>query len=94
YVDYLKSSEVTSAQEIEPGSGAIIKAMGIPVAVSKSESGKLKACAGICPHLGAVMRWNEAEKSWDCPAHGSRFTAEGKILCGPAHSNLREVSVP
>ncbi|MGX5682296.1 FAD-dependent oxidoreductase [Schumannella luteola] len=43
----------------------------------------------VCPHLGAVVRWNDAERSWDCPAHGSRFTADGELLEGPARRGLR-----
>lgn len=42
----------------------------------------------VCPHLGAVVSWNDAELSWDCPAHGSRFTAEGRLLEGPAVCGL------
>ncbi|MBV8881042.1 MAG: Rieske 2Fe-2S domain-containing protein, partial [Planctomycetaceae bacterium] len=47
-----------------------------------------------CPHLGAVLTWNDTEKTWDCPAHGSRFSAEGKVLNGPANSDLERVRVP
>ncbi|MDO7882609.1 FAD-dependent oxidoreductase [Salinibacterium soli] len=45
----------------------------------------------VCPHLGAVVRWNGAERSWDCPAHGSRFSADGALLEGPARRGLRSV---
>ena len=43
-----------------------------------------------CPHLGCALRWNPAEHTWDCPCHGSRFTASGKLLDGPAQHSLRE----
>jgi nitrite reductase/ring-hydroxylating ferredoxin subunit len=42
----------------------------------------------VCPHLGCYVHWNEAEKSWDCPCHGSRFNPLGKLLNGPAISDL------
>jgi glycine/D-amino acid oxidase-like deaminating enzyme/nitrite reductase/ring-hydroxylating ferredoxin subunit len=42
-----------------------------------------------CPHLGAILRWNDAEKTWDCPAHGSRFDCQGTMINGPACSNLK-----
>ena len=43
-----------------------------------------------CPHMGCALKWNEEEQSWDCPCHGSRFTAEGKLLDGPATGNLKQ----
>ncbi|MDQ4503507.1 FAD-dependent oxidoreductase [Sinomonas sp. ASV322] len=45
--------------------------------------------SGVCTHLGGALRWNEAEKSWDCPLHGSRFAADGTLLEGPATRSLR-----
>uniref|UniRef100_UPI0030F46517 Rieske 2Fe-2S domain-containing protein n=1 Tax=Arthrobacter sp. Hiyo1 TaxID=1588020 RepID=UPI0030F46517 len=41
-----------------------------------------------CAHLGGILHWNDAEKSWDCPLHGSRYSAAGKLLEGPATHNL------
>ena len=41
-----------------------------------------------CPHLGCDLKWNSAERSWDCPCHGSRFTEEGKLLDGPANGDI------
>ena len=43
-----------------------------------------------CPHMGCALKWNEEEKSWDCPCHGSRFTAEGELLDGPATGNMKK----
>lgn len=48
----------------------------------------------VCPHLGAVVRWNNAERSWDCPAHGSRFSPDGQLLEGPAKRGLSHSSTP
>jgi len=44
-----------------------------------------------CTHLGCTVRWNEAETTWDCPCHGSRFGHDGTVLQGPAVHDLRRI---
>ena len=61
---------------------------GVPVAVSTVD-GKTCAVSAICTHMGGVLRFNDLEKSWDCPLHGSRFAADGSVLEGPATQNLK-----
>jgi Rieske Fe-S protein len=50
--------------------------------------GRTCRVSAVCPHLGGIVAWNDAERSWDCPLHGSRFAADGTRLEGPATSDL------
>ncbi|WP_367871769.1 FAD-dependent oxidoreductase [Luteolibacter sp. Populi] len=63
------------------------------VAAHRDEDGKLHVCSAVCPHLGCIVAWNEAESTWDCPCHGSRFTAGGKVIAGPAETDLEAVEM-
>jgi Rieske Fe-S protein len=58
------------------------------VAVSRADDGRLQAVSAVCTHLGCVVAWNPAERSWDCPCHGSRFCADGRVIQGPAVEDL------
>ncbi len=64
---------------------------GQPVAVYRREDGALLAVAGKCTHMGCDLHWNDAETSWDCPCHGSRFGPDGRVLEGPALVPLESV---
>ena len=61
------------------------------IAAHRDADGTLHKCSAICPHLGCVVQWNDAEQSWDCPCHGSRFRADGTVTNGPANRNLEPV---
>jgi len=89
---YLHPGDIRSAADLEPGQGAILGA-GKPKAVYRDDGGFVHACSAICPHLGCVVAWNPMEKSFDCPCHGSRFTALGHVVCGPANADLEGVEL-
>jgi glycine/D-amino acid oxidase-like deaminating enzyme/nitrite reductase/ring-hydroxylating ferredoxin subunit len=88
YADWLTSGEVNSTDDIPLGSGAILRRSMTKVAVCRDENGKLTELSAICPHLQCIVHWNNAEKTWDCPCHGSRFHADGEVVNGPANKNL------
>lgn len=94
FTDYFKPSQVRSVEEIERDSGAIVRDGLSLLAVYRDEQNQLHACSAICPHLKGVVRWNDAEKSWDCPCHGSRFTCKGKLIMGPSIDDLKPSEVP
>ncbi|MDD5580362.1 MAG: FAD-dependent oxidoreductase [Methylobacter sp.] len=79
------------AGSIRPGEGKVVDTAEGNIALYKSEDGTLTTLSPICTHMGCVVHWNPAEKSWDCPCHGSRFTADGKVIHGPAITNLEEL---
>jgi glycine/D-amino acid oxidase-like deaminating enzyme/nitrite reductase/ring-hydroxylating ferredoxin subunit len=88
YADLLTPGEVKTTKEIPPGQGAILREGLSKIAVYKDEKGKLTRCSALCTHLECVVHWNPAEKTWDCPCHGSRFDPKGKVLMGPAIDDL------
>ena len=88
YASWLTPGEVHSEDEIPKGSGAIVRHGLHKHAVYRDANGALQRCSATCPHLGAIVGWNSAECTWDCPAHGSRFDPHGKVLNGPAIGDL------
>jgi glycine/D-amino acid oxidase-like deaminating enzyme/nitrite reductase/ring-hydroxylating ferredoxin subunit len=89
YADWLSGEDEKNAAHIKPGSGALMQKGISKIAVYRDNEGKLFTFSAACPHLGCVVNWNDTEKSWDCPCHGSRFSATGKVMNGPAISNLK-----
>ncbi|MEM7593993.1 MAG: FAD-dependent oxidoreductase [Cyanobacteria bacterium P01_A01_bin.83] len=89
-LDRLKGIEKWSVDDVKPGSGKIITLKGEKVGVYKDEAGKVTAVNATCPHLACIVNWNSAEKSWDCPCHGGRFTCEGKVIQGPPVKDLEQ----
>jgi glycine/D-amino acid oxidase-like deaminating enzyme/nitrite reductase/ring-hydroxylating ferredoxin subunit len=85
--------EAASAAEIPRGGGAILRRGRHKLAVYRDPNGNLHELQAVCPHLGCIVRWNGVESSWDCPCHGSRFTADGRVLNGPALTALTPAPV-
>ena len=88
YTDWLTGGDVGSADEIPAGSGAIVRRGLEKLAVYRDEQGRVHERLAACPHLGCVVHWNRSETTWDCPCHGSRFDAYGKVINGPANRDL------
>lgn len=88
YRDYMTAGDVRSEDQIAPGSGAVLREGLTKIAVYRDEHGSLHKLSAVCPHLGCIVHWNTADRSWDCPCHGSRFEPTGKLLNGPANRDL------
>ncbi|MBK0418995.1 FAD-dependent oxidoreductase [Leucobacter sp. CSA1] len=71
------------------GEGVVVREGLSPVGVSRVDGVQCRV-SGVCTHLGGVLNWNAAERSWDCPLHGSRFSARGELLEGPAVRDLEQ----
>src|SRR6185295_20179807 len=94
YTDWATSGDVEDVADVQPGCAALLRRGGHKVAASRDEDGLLHEVSATCTHLGAVVRWNSAERTWDCPAHGSRFDEDGHVVCGPANFDLAVVARP
>jgi glycine/D-amino acid oxidase-like deaminating enzyme/nitrite reductase/ring-hydroxylating ferredoxin subunit len=88
YGDYATAGDVDRVREIAPGTGALVRQSLKKIAVYRDSKGNLHKCSAVCPHLGCIVDWNDTEKTWDCPCHGSRFDPHGKVLNGPANVGL------
>lgn len=73
--DWLTSSDVVSIDDTPVNEGVVIRQGFKKIAVYRDEDNNLHECSAMCTHLAGVVRWNSAEKTWDCPCHGSRFDA-------------------
>lgn len=82
--DRLRSGDVSSVDEVAPGTAAVLRRGRKRAGVYRDPEGGVHAVSMRCTHLGCLLRFNAAETSWDCPCHGSRFDVDGEVLEGPA----------
>jgi glycine/D-amino acid oxidase-like deaminating enzyme/nitrite reductase/ring-hydroxylating ferredoxin subunit len=88
--DWIATDAIKDVSELEPDKGGIVSKGLDKIAVYKDADGTVHTCSGICPHMGGVLQWNNDEKTFDCPLHGSRFTAYGEVINGPANCGLHK----
>jgi len=89
--DRFAGAETRSLRAVKRGEGAIVEHHGTKVAVSRDAAGTLRLRSAACTHMGCLVTWNQAERTWDCPCHGSRFTTDGQVISGPASAPLAEI---
>jgi glycine/D-amino acid oxidase-like deaminating enzyme/nitrite reductase/ring-hydroxylating ferredoxin subunit len=89
--DRFAASQGASVRVLKRGEGKILNVNGQRAAAFRDERGTVIMRSAICTHMGCEVKWNQAETTWDCPCHGSRFHADGSVLSGPAESPLPEL---
>jgi glycine/D-amino acid oxidase-like deaminating enzyme/nitrite reductase/ring-hydroxylating ferredoxin subunit len=89
YSDWMTSGDVSSADEIAADSGAVLRRGLKKISIYRDQQGTLHEMSAVCPHLGCIVAWNSSEHTWDCPCHGSRFDAYGRVINGPANRDLQ-----
>lgn len=92
--DRISGAEAGTTDAVKIGEGKILKLNGKKVAAYRDATGKVNLCSPVCTHLGCNVKWNPADKTWDCPCHGSRFKPTGEVFSGPAESPLENVPWP
>ncbi|MER7760357.1 FAD-dependent oxidoreductase [Streptomyces sp. NPDC097619] len=90
-LDTLGEGSNGSVRDLPPGEGTVVRNGGKPCAVHRDDRGALHAVSAVCTHLGCLVAFNNAERTWECPCHGSRFGVDGDVLQGPALSPLERV---
>jgi glycine/D-amino acid oxidase-like deaminating enzyme/nitrite reductase/ring-hydroxylating ferredoxin subunit len=93
YLSYFSTSEISNLNNMSLDSGKVICRGLKKIAIYRDEKGKFHECSAVCPHLKSIVHWNSTEKSWDCPAHGSRFTPKGEVINGPANCELTAITL-
>ncbi len=82
------SAPIISYEELENDSGGVVDYKGKKLGIYKDKKGKMFAVVPYCKHLGCELSWNNLEKTWDCPCHGSRYDYMGKIITEPTTEDL------
>lgn len=90
--DRFRHPQEGEIDKLAPGEACVAGKAGKQVAAYRDENGKLHECSARCTHLGCTVTWNNAEKTWDCPCHGSRFGFDGSVMEGPATADLPPAS--
>lgn len=86
--DRVAAADAKRVEDVAPGEGKLIDIDGQRLACYRDEQGTLTKLSATCTHMGCFVSWNSAERTWDCPCHGSRFLPTGEVLAGPAESAL------
>jgi Rieske Fe-S protein len=88
--DRFAGAQARSLRAVRRGQGKIVERNGAKVAAYRDPAGAITLRSATCTHMGCLVAWNTAERTWDCPCHGSRFEPTGDVISGPAEKPLDE----
>ena len=91
YGAWFTPGDIESVEQLAPDTGAVIRRGFSKLAVYRDSRGNLHQRSAVCSHLGAIVRWNQADRTFDCPCYGSRFDCYGKVINGPANRDLARI---
>ncbi|MCA1030169.1 FAD-dependent oxidoreductase [Bacillus timonensis] len=91
FIDGKLEFAIKKPDDLDINEGSVVSVNGKRAGAYKDEEGRLHIVDTTCTHMGCELEWNNGEKSWDCPCHGSRFSFKGDVLEGPAKKTLRRI---
>jgi glycine/D-amino acid oxidase-like deaminating enzyme/nitrite reductase/ring-hydroxylating ferredoxin subunit len=89
----LPKEKLSELSDMAPGEAKVVRYEGHTLALYKDEQGQVHTVNSACTHIKCTVAWNSAEKSWDCPCHGSRFSPDGEMLTAPARKDLEVINL-
>jgi Rieske Fe-S protein len=91
--DRITKADLNDPALLKPGEGALVEVRDKKLAVYRDPDGELHVMSPVCRHLHCIVDWNASEKTWDCPCHGSRYDAKGRVIHGPSTKDLLPASI-
>lgn len=93
YLDWISPSDLKDVDKLDKNQGGILTKGFSKIAVFKDKDNNVQVFSAVCPHMNCIVHWNNDEKSFDCPCHGSRFDTCGKVMNGPALTDLKKIKI-
>ncbi len=90
---WLSHEELPELADLAPGEAKVVVYENKKLAIYKITEGVIHAVNPVCTHMKCEIKWNDAEKSWDCPCHGSRYNYDGRVVTGPAAADLEQIEI-
>ena len=89
----ISAEKIEGLAELANEEAKVVRYEGKKIAMYKDENGKIHAVSPVCTHAKCIVSWNRAEKTWDCPCHGARYSMNGEVLTGPARQGLERIDL-